>query len=126
MIHTIQLNEMRAAVKASVAAQGEDFVYNPTGKESCYYVTVGRDGDPRSQTPCLIGRALNHLGFMLGRGHSSISGVIHDHRSDVHGFTLSPEALRFASDAQSAQDVGASWGVALNKAERRLAVRQGW
>jgi hypothetical protein len=114
------------AMRAAVADRGEDFVY-PEGTEGwspkdfdgllstdCLYVRTDVD-----EPACLIGLALHKTGISLddlrnweGNGARLVMGE--------KGYTY--ELTWAAAHAQANQDMGATWGQALDKFEEQLRV----
>jgi hypothetical protein len=111
----ITMEQAHDALVWAVDQRGEDYVdpaavnFNGGG---CKYVVDGQPG-------CIIGMALSHLGVSLDvliamdddddptitvGGGSVLGGS---------GITLDRQALAAFKEAQAAQDVGSSWGVAV-------------
>lgn len=122
---TLDYETAHAAAQRAVAAMGPEFVY-ANGDGRCAYV---RTDDPRfpvrrndipatgaDKTPCLVGRILDDVGLLTDEIAGSIEGV---NRLVEKGLLhVHPQALRFLSCLQGWQDSGATWGKALEHAER--------
>ncbi len=106
-------DEALSWLRLAVETQGRDFVYCSTGS-TCFYLpqpvgTFGKD-DPRYRTGCLIGVAMQLAGRTITASNEG---------RDPHfqsGWNLSYEAASVLFRAQSVQDVGGSWGHALDDA----------
>lgn len=135
---TITLNQAREATKAVVEEQGADFRYVidrvKNGGAVCYYVPLPASvaaeyNDPqKATTGCLIGRVLDRLGETRQRNDNaggSRAAVGLGHQGSVNNLSISYPGM-FADDgvvhylllAQTAQDVGMTWGEAYTYAER--------
>lgn len=127
----LNLAQAREVLAAAVATQGAFFVYNPGGTGFCAYqpLAVGAqmrdrsgafatiaEGDPRTRTGCLAGIALDLAGIEFE--HSSPDSVTHLLWWIPEHPRATEAAARYLQEAQEAQDSGASWGQALEQAER--------
>lgn len=112
----ITLEEMRGAVRRAVEERGRDFVYpwewmeHPPLCDTPCCVYRRKDGTPS----CIVGLAVSYLRpdvvleeFVLA--NAALIGLADD------------SASKYAEVAQSEQDVGVSWGEALDAAERSLS-----
>ena len=119
----MSLAEARGWLAAAVATKGPEFVYRDPEWESlrdtrpCSYFprTELPEGDPRRDTPCLIGVAMRLAGRKVTYVHECKTP---DSVSLMRDWCLSPEAAMYFRWAQSKQDVGQSWGAALAFAEQ--------
>lgn len=112
------VEQLTAAMREAVAERGADFVYpkgqagwtyNQYGVSLCRYVRSDVE-----EPACLIGVVLHKLGVSLGQ----LSGFEGDNSYAVVPalFPDSPLFLeRALAAAQSAQDNGRTWGVALQR-----------
>lgn len=111
----------------AVATENPGYVYAAPEHQaseslSCYYVHKDENGE--NVTPgCLVGKVLNVLGVSLealsryeGSGAYSVTATVLE-------VTGQPDEIRAAHDAlgiaQNAQDAGATWGDALERATRK-------
>jgi hypothetical protein len=117
----IDLATVRRALKEAVETQGQDFVYNPHGG-ACHYRPdrFADPGDPKGKTGCLIGvMLLEILGLDIPSDH--LNGIVRDVVALMGGGQwMTTEATNYCQDAQSAQDVGRSWGGAYDIAEESV------
>lgn len=124
----IDLAKARELLAASVATQGEDFVYNTTdgARGTCFNVPFTEDlrdefgqqfarppaqDSPQRKTGCIVGTAMTIAGLTHKKGYPA-GGV-----STAYGQHLSVEAVEYLQIAQRSQDAGHSWGAALAEAE---------
>ena len=126
---TVQITRenFTAAMRAAVAERGEDWAYPERGSElaeqgwraeegqECVYVLP--DGSPA----CLIGLALYKIDPALVEGleGETVSALLLLHRLGVEDVGLCGAAW----DAQWAQDLGETWGNALEIYERAMNER---
>lgn len=121
------LQAVRTALAAAVDTQGRDFVYNPGGRKPCYSVKVPAGfvdhhhmfipvDAPCTITACLVGVALDILGIQEHHQDQYIGHRIAEVAA-VFPHLLTDAAVRYLSNAQVAQDLGHSWGVAYDAAE---------
>lgn len=99
-------DEVLALLEEVVAEYGEDYVYpghNTTG--GCVYT---KDGAPS----CLVGHALTRLGVPVD--------FLSEHNdfavSNIQRLTMDEEVLDMLQTAQETQDIGCTWGHALEDA----------
>lgn len=118
---TVSLNydEAKRLVEAEIAKEGADYVYrtpNADGKGSCVNVVENKWGELVGS--CLVGRAL----VAAGVDPHKMAGEHEDDDVDnlrARGVVkLTQKAQFFLSYAQARQDLGATWGVALDRAIR--------
>jgi hypothetical protein len=120
------LSDARMYLAQAVETQGRDFVYAKGHGVSCLNVPLGElspvdraaiadvdpsPDDPRHKTGCLVGTAFT----LAGRTEHKEAGS----QSASAGIFSFPtlETKRYLGVAQSAQDSGATWGEALDRAE---------
>ncbi|WNM66241.1 hypothetical protein SEA_DEJAVU_109 [Microbacterium Phage DejaVu] len=118
------------AMREAVAERGEDYVY-PKAEEKMnedlgYKVTVnddyhGLNGVCQYQTPdgtpaCIVGLALSKIDPILVPRHGDATGA----HEVLRKLGASYEVRKAASEAQQAQDQGATWGRALEEFENSL------
>jgi hypothetical protein len=99
---SITLEELKEAIRAVIATEGEDRVYLPQG-DQCLYVHTDKDGC--SDPGCLIGHALNRLGISLDELSRNEDVAAQD-----LDFWDSDDTAAFAREIQFLQDDGAPWG----------------
>lgn len=122
--------KVREALKQALETQGREFVYSPGGDLGCYYQALteadweedDRQGvtpfstheeDPRSKTGCLVGTALDILGW----NHEPV------YPDGIYSYAMEfiPELqgddVIYLGIAQRAQDQGKTWGEAFDLAE---------
>lgn len=116
----IKVSDLAAKVK-EIGEANPDVLYSDietelSGEtvESCQYQINGAPA-------CIVGRALSELGVdietlkefdnLLGKGSETINTVVHNRRDLFKCDSL--DALWYTRDAQSEQDSGATWGVAV-------------
>lgn len=120
----IEIEQARKLLREAVDTQGEDFVYNLDGEQSCFYKPLegpsllGPD-DPRYKTGCLVGVALNLAGETRHQDLRESVMSLHVYYPDM----MSREAAVYFRVAQIAQDEGKTWGEAFKVAEDVLATR---
>ncbi|MEV1109963.1 hypothetical protein AB0I95_15100 [Micromonospora sp. NPDC049751] len=116
----VTLEKARELLRQAVDAQGEDFVYNPSGADQCAYrpLTPERDhvkpDDPRAKTGCVVGEALVLAGETRHLDSVSNPMGLHSQYPDM----LTWDAAYYFWEAQRVQDRGGSWGAAFEVAER--------
>lgn len=105
----ITLEQIREAIKAEVALQGDDFVYVPVPGQGCVYRT---DNGPS----CLIGRAVARLKpeVRLPEGKAA---------QDALKGIAEPMARAYANQVQPHQDFGVAWGKCVSLADAELEGR---
>lgn len=125
----MSMEEARGWLAAAVATKGPEFVYRDPKWEvqgdnrACSYFprTDLPEGDPRKDTPCLIGVAMRLAGREVTYAHECRTP---DSLSLMRAWNLSPEAAMYLRWAQSKQDVGHTWGEALAFAENEANARR--
>lgn len=126
----MELNEetFTAAIKQAVELRGAEYVYSDAEKvptpgsliQRCVY--SNQDGSPS----CLIGQALYLIdpelmpSFDESLEEDASASTVLRARLGLGEDDLTPTWVRAAQAAQSAQDDGASWGVALDAYNARL------
>lgn len=116
---TIDLERARELLAQAVETKGRDFVYKERGASwGCDYypVTSVPEGDPRRETGCLVGVALNLHGIDV----SQLAGSV-DSLHTQEEVAMSEDAAAYFLAAQGPQDSGSTWGEAYDQAEERLA-----
>lgn len=119
---------VREALKQALDTQGREFVYNKGGEYGCYYRPVteadyAEDSadsptgdlatDPRARTACLVGTALDILGW--NRDPNFTDGIYPYARQHIG--ELADADVKYLAYAQSHQDAGHSWGESFDVAE---------
>jgi hypothetical protein len=114
----ITIDQAPELLRQAVATQGEDFVYNPDARGSCYYEPLtsrnAPPDDPRRLTGCLIGVALDLAGETRHHGHHGNVQSLVDEYPDM----MDVDTVKYFGMAQNAQDDGRTWGQAFQVAER--------
>lgn len=121
-VRVIGVEEARGLLKRAVEMYGEDWAYIPVKtRGTCYYAPrpdlFGAD-DPRGQSGCLVGTALELGGvntWEIKDVLSPVEGLNPDLRGQ--GVQLTNDAAFYLAAAQDLQDEGATWGEALYAAE---------
>src|SRR5678809_333792 len=110
----ITIEMAREVLPRAVATQGSDFVYSPGGVANCYYEPQKDlpESDPMFRTACLIGVALDLLGFT--EHHEMMVNV---NGLWERGLPMDLAAKDYFLRAQRRQDGGRTWGEALQAAE---------
>lgn len=121
----IELNEARELLKKAVETKGRDFVYSPEGAGGidCWYVPrpdLFLEDDPRAQTGCLVGVALDLADIKLDNPHT-----VQAADEVAKGAGLPSEVGQYLLVAQGWQDDGKTWGEAYDAAEDYLKRRSG-
>lgn len=112
----INLTEARGLLARAVLTQGPDFVYCPDGQGVCRYEPqpdAGHEGDPRRNTGCLVGVALDLAGEFRHRGVATTVGGLRTTYPDM----MTRAAMIYFDVAQRKQDMGEPWGKAYAAAE---------
>lgn len=120
---TTSIGEQLQEKVREIAAERPDYVYKGKGggvgkPGRCVYV---RDGQPS----CLIGHALWGLGLIdatleqRGSGQGFNTGDIHS-LADTLKLDIDSDSLDWLSHAQYRQDVGNTWGDAVQLADEQL------
>jgi hypothetical protein len=125
---TINLEQARGLLARAVLTQGEQFVYQDSPGQSCYYRPVteaydslyGRtsldENSPKRKTACLVGVALSLSGETR---HVDLEEFVIALRMDFPDM-MSMEAAEYFSAAQLPQDAGKTWGESYRLAEESL------
>lgn len=117
MIH-IDLSQVEAFAKAALEEKGEDYVYEKVWSEAhkndiCTYVQQNENGE---QVPsCLVGNILHRAGVPLHQMQDAdltADDLIYRLKDIV---TVTTEARRALRGMQGLQDVGNTWGHAVNR-----------
>jgi|SRR5882757_1231821 len=106
-----------AGLRDLVVLKGEDYVYEPDGRDRCDYV---RSGEPS----CIVGRFLANLGVPLERlekadatyGGISVGTLLEQLEEEGVIDRVSFRATQVLSKVQHRQDSGIPWGVAVQEA----------
>lgn len=108
----ITAEQMLEALRQSVAAQGEGFVYGYVDEtDACVY--IDNDGAPS----CLVGHALSRLLPGTWREVPGVEGNTDARSLDTNEEFLEYDAKLVAEAAQMSQDLRETWGEALSAAE---------
>lgn len=115
---------VKKALEAAVAERGSGYVYKPEnppmrrsfdGGTMCYYVHSDKDG--REFPGCIAGNVLHRLGVTLHelKQHetTAVSSILENSDSDIE---WSYDSRHILDAAQSNQDAGDPWGVAVANA----------
>ena len=117
----ITLDEARVLLRQAVKTQGPDFVYNPGGSGFCINVPAetGPEDAPQRKTGCLVGTAMSLSGVVDDMGYHK-AGSVYTFRN-----FLTDAAYDYFRIAQTKQDMGSTWGEALEAAEKLAATLTG-
>lgn len=130
---TITLNERvtTALLNQAVADRGSDYVYPNDQKDDnnyngvCRYVFRGDDGS-LTEAGCIVGYVLAMTGVPLetlapydvaGDGQVTAGGDLLDELNHLGIISIDGPSYRLLVGAQSAQDSGNTWGVAIERAK---------
>lgn len=123
---TIGAREVLELLKKARDRRGAEYVYPPAvTRDGCVYVE--RDDKGNLHPSCIVGDMLVtdvHVEpewFLDNAVNETASFEVTDLLPGV-GVTLTPLANHLLATAQDAQDGGATWGVAVERAERQLSV----
>jgi hypothetical protein len=124
----VNLERVVETAKMVVAERGADYVYkrptNTFGVPTCLYVDVDRD-----QPSCLVGHVLHRLGVPLEtlKSADQFSFPATDVCHDLLGGSAfdDGEISHFLDAVQSRQDIGRTWGEALQNGLEALDVTRG-
>lgn len=130
MSQTVQITDADQALElleAIVEEAGEGYVYNPGGDtKHCTYFETERVGDELVTTPsCIVGRVLARLGYtprVIDDYDSVTSDQVEDHNAEdlvAMGIIAAPQVVaHILLTAQTVQDKGGTFGLALESARR--------
>lgn len=111
----IDLERARELLKQAMETQGRDFVYCPIdGPSNCHYEPCLDEDGPKALTGCLVGTALTLAGETRHIGYGGIVTRLAESYPDM----MTPVTREYFRVAQFAQDFGASWGEAYDRAEK--------
>lgn len=108
-------------LRRAMETQGPDFVYMPRdhkdGIMNCRYTPQPDRGDhPSAITGCIVGVALDLAGCDFHHGDNrELAGI--EELAIVSPSEISAQAALYLSVAQGAQDMGATWGAAVDAAD---------
>lgn len=127
----LSLARARKLLEKAVATQGRDFVYNPDGAGTCYYVPKtdadAPDNAPQKRTGCLIGTMFTLAGVsdnVLEQYEFLGVAQILKNLQDMGIITKAKESDKldmYLTRAQLRQDDGDTWGEAFDYAEEYIS-----
>lgn len=109
-------------LKAEVDRKGEDYVYEEPPGPGCSYTVHDRDTFSATDTPsCIVGHVFVHLGLDMSREdglpiEGPLDHVIEQFKKANPALRMTKAALIVLRTAQSLQDRGETWGLALKAA----------